>query len=184
MRKKLLFVVVVIVIIAGLVGWFMGRSNKSTNQTGTTAQNQPSKSSASARSLVSYTLPDGWSENSCSGATLYIIPNGSALDCSANPSAPVKLFLDAGNTTDCDQLKPADNTGIRKHVCISLYIDGHKTLKASTEFAKSASYKTDTTIADYYMNTGKGVVALEYTYTSTNNFQVGFDQFAKSLVVK
>ena len=39
-------------------------------------------------------------------------------------------------------------------------------------------------MSDYYINTGKGVVAIEYTYTSANDFQAGFDQLATSVKVK
>jgi hypothetical protein len=65
-----------------------------------------------------------------------------------------------------------------------LYVDGHKSLKASTEYPKSSSYSTDTTISDYYINTGKGVVKIEYTYTSSNDYQTGFDQMALGVKVK
>ena len=190
-RTKIIILVVVLVIAAGLVGWLIGHSNNSTNNNQTsTSTGTASNSSAgggNVKSLVSYTLPDGWSEGTCSSSssTFYINPNGTSLDCSANPSAPIKIYVNSQNTTDCQQLKPTTTTGIKKHVCISLYIDGHKSLKASTEYAGgTSSYKTDTTISEYYVNTGNGVVAFEYTYTSVNGYQAGFDQLATSTKVK
>lgn len=189
-RTRIILLAITLIVAAGFLGWFFGYSNKSTNnnQANTTAQNQSSSNTSgiSVKTLVSYTLPDAWSENTCSssGNIIYIIPNGTSLDCDANPSAPIKVYVDPQNTTDCQQLMPATTQGIRKHVCISLYISGHKSLKASTEYSSGSSYKTDTTISDYYINTGKGVVAIEYTYTSANDFQAGFDQLATSTKVK
>ena len=190
LRTKIILVVIGLVILSVLAGWLIGRSNKSTttNSSNTTTQARSSNSASGAdvKSLVSYTLPDAWSENTCSGSkgTVYIIPNGTSLNCSANPSAPIKAYVDSQSTTDCQQLMPANGQGIKKHVCISLYIGGHKSLKASTTYSSGSSYRTDTTISDYFINTGKGVVAIEYTYTSTNDFQAGFDQLATSVKVK
>jgi hypothetical protein len=110
------------------------------------------------------------------------VPNNASLNCSANPSSPIKIYVDRQYITDCQQLNSPQD--VRKHVCISLYIDGHKSLKASTEYPKSSTYKTDTTISDYYIDTGKGVVKVEYTYTSNNDYQIGYDQLAMSLKVK
>lgn len=184
-RAKVNLLVITLIVAGVLVSWLVGRSN---NQASTTSRSQASSNAAGTdvKSLVSYTLPDAWTENVCSSSsgTLYIIPNTTSLDCNANPSAPIKVFVDPQNTTDCQQLKPENVTGIKKHVCISLYISGHKSLKASTTYSSGSSYKTDTTISDYYINTGKGVVAIEYTYTSANDFQAGFDQLATSAKVK
>jgi hypothetical protein len=177
---------VILLVLAGLIGWLLGKSNKSANSATGQTQSSNNIGGTGVKKLISYTLPEAWTENTCpsAGASVYIIPNGTTLDCSANPSASIKAYVDSQNTTDCQQLKPASQQGIRKHVCISLYIDGHKSLKASTEYAGgSSSYKTDTTVSDYYINTGKGVAAIEYRYTSANDFQAGFDQLAASAKV-
>ena len=186
---KMILFVVILILAAGLGGWLFGHFNNSTTSMHNgIAQTSPSNnaSGTDVNSLISYTLPDAWSENTCSASrsTVYVIPNGTSLNCSVNPSAPIKIYVDSQNTTDCQQLMPTSNQGIKKHVCISLYISGHKSLKASTEYSSSSSYKTDTTISDYYINTGKGVVTAEYTYTSANDFQAGFDQLATSINVK
>lgn len=189
MRTKVIALLIVLIGIAGFMGWKLGSSRDSTNNGDTNNTSQSSPTSAAGtdmKALVSYTLPNAWSENTCpsSSNVIYIIPNGSSLNCNSNPSAPIKAYVDPRNTTDCQQLKPTSEKNIKKHVCISLYIGGHKGLKSSTEYSSASSYKTDTTISDYYINTGKGVVAIEYTYTSANNFQVGFDQLAISTKVK
>lgn len=150
--------------------------------TGTEANKQPTNASTNVKSLVSYVLPDGWKETSCPEAvgSVYVLPNGAgSVDCNANPSSPVKMSVDPGNNTDCNQLQNVQN--VKKHTCISLYINGHKTLKSSTEYLASSTYKQDTTINDYYVDTGKGVVKLEYVFISNNQFQTGFDQLAKSV---
>lgn len=189
-RTKIIILAVVLVVAAGIVGWLIGRSNNSTNnnQTSTSTQTTSSGNAAGSdvKSLVSYTLPDGWSEGTCptSSNTIYVNPNSTSLDCNANPSAPVKIYVDSQNTTDCQQLQPTDNKGIKKHVCISLYIDGHKSIKALTTYSSGSSYNTDTTMSYYYISTGKGVVAVQYTYTSANDYQIGFDQLATSTKIK
>jgi len=184
----MIILAIVVVLVAGIVvGLLIGRSGNAANkQTGAPAGQSDKTSTTDVKSLVSYTLPDGWNQGTCSGTpdTVYITPSGTSLSCDSDPSAPIKMYVDAGNTTDCAQLKPASNQDIKKHTCISLYINGHKSLKALTEYAAGSTYKTDTTIAEYYIDTGKGVVALKYTYTSSNDFQAGFDELAKSVRVK
>lgn len=190
MRPKMVGILLVLVTAALLGGWLIGRRNLPAQKTGNNSTNQTSTASkvaaTDAKTLVSYTLPDAWSEDTCSTSAnvIYIIPKEATFDCDANPSAPIKIYVDERSVTDCQQLVPASNDGIKKHICISLYIDGHKSLKALTEYSSSTAYKTDTTISGYYINTGKGVVAIEYTYTSSNDFQIGFDQLAKSVKVK
>lgn len=180
--------VLILIIAAGLLGWRLGHSSKSMS-TQPNNMNQPTTinnaNTAAVKSLVSYTLPDGWGEASCpsvSGA-VYVLPNGSSgLDCNANPSSPVKISVDSGNNTDCNQLQSVQD--VKKHICISLYINGHKSLKASTEYLPSSSYKQATTINAYYIDTGKGVIKVEYVYNSDNQSQAGFDQLANSIKVK
>jgi hypothetical protein len=184
-KYKLILLAITLLVAVSLVAWLIGKHSNPSNQNSPAAQTQSSTSASTTdvKSLISYTLPDGWVENVCSGsgATVYIIPSGATLDCSANPSAPIKAYVDPQNTTDCQQLKPASTQGIKKHVCISLYISGHKSLKASTEYAASSLFNTDTTVSDYFINTGKGVAALDYTYTSANSYQIGFDELARSV---
>ena len=185
-KTKIILLIITLLIAVGLVAWLVGRSNKSTSTSQSTSGTSGNTSGTDVKSLVSYSLPDAWTENVCpaSNNTTYIIPNSASLDCGSNPSAPIKAFVDSQNTTDCQQLKPANVTGIKKHVCISLYIDGHKSLKASTTYSSGSSYSTDTTISDYFINTGKGVATFEYTHTSSNTYQIGFDQLATSTKVK
>lgn len=189
-NKKLAAIAVIVIALGGgIIGWKIGQSNTKTSpaNTGTSASTQPAANDASAndaKSLVSYTLPDGWKEGACPNNTdrTYVIPDGSSLRCDSNPSAPIKISVDPGNTTDCQQLANVQN--VKKHICISLYINGHKTLKASTEYLKSSSLPSDITISEYYIDTGKGVVKLEYSYTSANDYQTGFDQLANSVKLK
>lgn len=183
---KTALLVIVLVIAAGLLGWRLGSSKtQSNNKPGGSTQTatQNNASTTAVKSLIGYTLPDNWKEGECKGVGAdLIIPNGASADCSASPVAPIELTVDPGNTTDCNQLQGV--TGVKKHVCISLYINGHKSLKASTEYPQSSTHTTDTTVSDYFINTGNGVVKVEYVYTSSNDFQMGFDQLATSVNVK
>lgn len=186
--NKIVLLIAILVLAAGLLGWWLGHTNTTTSQTSNS--NQPTTvnnaNSAGVKSLVSYVLPDGWKEASCPAVAeaVYIVPNGSpGLDCNANPSSPVKISVDPGNNTDCNQLQNVQD--VKKHVCISLYINGHKTLKSSTEYLSSSSYGKDTTINAYYIDTGKGVIEVQYIYNSADNqFQAGFDQLVNSINVK
>lgn len=134
-----------------------------------------------AASLVSYTLPDGWREARCEDSdAVYVLPGGIvSADCSANPASPIKLSVDPGNHTDCNQLRNVSE--VKKHVCVSLYINDKKSLKASTEYLASSSYGQPTTINAYYVDTGEGVVKAEHIFTTDDQFQAGFDQLANSI---
>jgi hypothetical protein len=173
-------VMAAIIVIAGavLVGWWIGHHNSKNDAPSSSGSQQNTTNTttnSSINSLVSYTLPAGWSEASCPSAAgiIYIALNGTSSGC----SAPVKIYMDSKNSTDCQQLKPSSTEGVKKHTCSSLYIDGHKSLKALTDI-------NNTSTADYFVNTGKGIVAVEYTYTNANDSQAGFDQLASSIKVK
>lgn len=187
--NKLVLLVAVLILGAGVLGWQLGYSNtSSTSQPNNT--NPPTTvnnaSTAGVKSLVSYVLPDGWKEASCPGTTgsVYVVPAGASnVDCNANPSSPVKISVDPANNTDCNQLQNVQN--VSKHTCISLYINGHKSLKVETIYNQDSSYKKPTTINAYYINTGKGVVKVEYIHDPNDNgYQAGLDQLAKSVQVK
>lgn len=187
--NKTALLIAILVLGAGLFGWWLGRSDKSqTAQSSNSAQNvTPSTNIAGpdVKSLVAYRLPDGWKESSCPNATgsVFIVPAGaSGVDCEANPSAPVKVSVDAGNNDDCNDLQNVQN--VRKHICISLYINDKKSLKAETIYNSRSSYKKETTLHAYYINTGKGIVKVEYVYNNSNDYQAGFDELAKSVQAK
>ncbi|MGI9027512.1 MAG: hypothetical protein ACR2FM_01550 [Candidatus Saccharimonadales bacterium] len=189
---KTVFIVVALVIVAGLIGWKIGQpdkpaTNQAANNTSQPDSSTPTTNNAAAgevKSLVSFTLPDGWSESSCPAApgTVYVVPAGASADCSANPSSPVKISVDPGNSKDCNQLQNVQN--VKKHICSSVFINNHKTLKALTEYNQDSSYKKDTTLAAYYFDAGKAVVKVEYLYNSSNDYEAGFDQLANSLQAK
>jgi hypothetical protein len=190
-RSMLLIVILLFVLAAaaGYIGWRLGQGN-SNQPKNTTTNNSASDvlNNASTdndiKARISYTLPDGWKENTCPAKadTVYVTPAGSSLDCSADPSAPIKIYMDPQNTTDCQQLANPQN--VRKHICSSLFIDGHKSLKTSTEYLKSSSRAADMTISAYYISTSKGVAKVEYAYTSSDDYQNGFERLAASVKVK
>jgi hypothetical protein len=175
--------VIILVLVASLVGLEIGKSSKSTTTSSAKVPNA-NKTVGDVSSLVSYTLPQGWTQATCPSASnrQYIVPTNTSVDCSQNPALAITVFVDTANITDCSQLQQVQN--VKNHVCKSLYIDGRKTLQSLTEYNQASTYKPNTSVATYFMNTGKGVVATEYTYTSGNQYQGGFDQLAKSLTVK
>lgn len=194
--KKTALIIIALVVVAGLLGWFLGRSNNSqpaNNQTNNTQPDNSAKPAANTnpagadvKSLVSYTLPDGWKESSCPSAAgaVFIVPNGAgSVNCDANPSSPVKISVDPANSKDCNQLQGVQN--VSKHICISEFINGKKSLKAETVYGKDSTYKKDATINAYYIDTGKGVVKVEYIHDpSSSEYQTSFEQLAKSVQVK
>lgn len=186
--KRTTILVLLVVVIAGLVGWSIGRSNVSgpNSQTNTAEPVATDNSSGpDVKSLVNYKLPDGWKEASCPDAagSVFVAPRGADdIDCSNNPSSPVKISVDSANNTDCNQLQSVQN--VSKHICISEFINGKKSLKSETRYNAQSSYKRNTTIHAYYINTGKGVVKIEYVYTDDNAYQPGWEELAKSVTVK
>ncbi len=188
--QTLLIIALVFIVIAGLIGWRVGRTTNQkfatngSNATGSNSTPTADSSSRNVKSLVTYTLPDGWKEGTCpnNADRVYLIPGGTSLNCDADPSAPIKLSIDQQDTKDCQQLANPQN--VRKHVCISLFINGHKSLKSTTEYLSSSALGKEITLSDYYIDTGKGVVKLEYAHTSSNDFQNSFDQIANTIKVK
>lgn len=187
-KIKIITGVVLVVILAGLLGWAMG-SNKNKNSSDQVSTSEPTAinntDGPDVKSLVSYELPDGWEEASCPSAdgAVFVLPRGAdEVDCNTSPSSPVKISVDSANNTDCNQLQSVQN--VSKHICKSEFINGMKSLKAETRYNQQSSYKRDTTIHAYYINTGKGVVKVEYIYTNDNAFQTGWEELAKSVAVK
>jgi hypothetical protein len=183
-HKKVLTLIIVLTLIAGagLVGWWIGRTDPPpTSSTQSSAER--STDSTEVSELVRYELPDGWEQSACEGSSaVYISPNGTTTDCDSSPVSPIKLSLDAADTKDCNELQNV--TDVKKHICISLYINGLRSLKATTEYLETSSYKKATTIYAYYVDTGKGVVKVEYLYNSDNQFQASFDQLVNTINVK
>lgn len=174
---------------AVFAGWALGRPDGATNTTSSppttsseTRETPPSRK-GNASELVNYTLPDGWETHTCEGSqATFVIPNGSTASCGSNPIAPVKISVDTGNRTDCNQLQ--NQREVKKHTCISLFIDGKKTLKASTEYLASSSYNKETIVDAYYFDSGSGVVLAEYIHSDDNKYQSSFDQLANSFAAK
>lgn len=180
---KTALVVVVLVLIAGFIGWKLGHGGQQPTTTVpiTASGTLPDKNMGDVAALVTYQLPDGWKQASCPGSgSVYVVPKSDAtIDCNAVSVSPITLSVDAGNHTDCNQLQNV--TEVKKHICVSVFINGHKSLKASTEYLASSSYKQPTTINAYYVDTGRGVVKVAYQYTSDNQYQSAFDQLANSI---
>lgn len=191
-HKKTAFLLTAILLLSGavLAGWLLGRSDnsKSADTSSNQSQNQSDDTNAptgknTVSELVSYTMPDGWETHTCEGSNAtFVIPSGAMASCAANPVAPVKLSVDTGNHTDCNQLQ--NQREVKKHTCISLFINGKKTLKSSTEFLASSSYSKETTVDAYYFDSGSGVVLAEYIHSNDTKYHASFDQLVNSFSAK
>jgi hypothetical protein len=191
-KAKLVVIVVVLLIAAGLTGWWFGRSHNTSNNKQTDQAQSDNKKSDNVSSnndvkaLVSYVLPDGWKASTCaaSAGSVFVVPKGTGnVNCNSTPSSPIKISVDPANNKDCNQLQNVQN--VSKHICSSEFINGHKSLRAETVYNKDSSYKKDTTINAYYIDTGKGVIKLEYIHEPTNSENlIGFEQLAKSVQTK
>lgn len=183
--KKTPLLIVALIIPASLFGWWLGGRSNNT-QTNNPVQPRASTSTPGqdAKSLVNYTLPDAWTETYCAPSKdIYITPSDTAADCKMKPRAPVEISIDSANNKDCNQLQNVQN--VSKHICISEYINGLRSLKSETVYNKASAYKKDMTINAYYIDTGKGVAKVEYVHEPNDNeFQADFEQLAKSVQVK
>lgn len=171
------------ILAAFLIGIKLGTDGSPSSQAPSPAASQPSTTEPSkesnVKSIVTYVVPDGWKEADCNSnsGSIHLSPDN--IDCNSSPPAPVAIAVDPGNTKDCNQLQNAQE--VKKHTCISMFINGRKSLKSSTEYLESSSYKKATTVNAYYIDTGSGVVKVSYTFNSDNQLQAAFDQFANSV---
>lgn len=189
--KKISVVIAVLLLTAGLFGWWLGSSNDSQNEKQSVNEEvKPTSNSGNVKgdvkNLVSYTLPNGFKEAFCQsqpGSVFVVMPSSGNVDCDANPSSPIKISVDPGNNKDCNQLQNVKN--VSKHICISEFINGHKSLKAETIYNQDSPYKKETAVNAYYIDIGKSVIKLEYIRSNNdNNDQVSFENLAKSVQVK
>jgi len=185
MKKLIIALVVVVAVIGVIIGW--GSINDANAPGGaTTTQGQDAASTTDVKSLISYALPASWQEQSCADADqyIYVVPSGAAFDCKADPRAPVSLMVDPRNTSDCQQVTAPN--GVLRHTCKSLFIDGRKTILSETEYPKSEMYPKPQTVSDYFVDTGKGIVQIEYVYGAkgSNTYQAGFDTLVQSVKIR
>ena len=186
MNKRILVVIIGLIVLAFGAGYLLSRQNEPepSNTTPTVTENTTNPtSSGSVESAVSYTLPNGMEKAMCAGdEAVYIVPTGDPAECNQNPPAEISLSMDTGDTNDCNQLQNVSD--VKKHTCISLFINGQKTLKASTEYLASSSYGKDLTINAYYLDTGDGVVKAEYAFEGDGRYQAEFDELVNSMKAK
>lgn len=178
-----LLIILAIIILAAI--WAHGHHRRTA--TNPTAGSSQVKNTDDPRSYVSWQVPSGLVQARCpgvNGGVTYLLRGGTDTACAAAGPNPILIQMDLQDTTDCNQVKPG--AGIIKHTCLSIFIDGHKTLKSQTDYDSSSGYGTDTTQQDYYFNTGKtkAVVLVRYIYSGANSYQSQFDALAQSLRTK
>lgn len=200
-KKHLRIAVMVLVLIILVGGAFLLGTQLSKNDnskpgktTSTSIDERPSTRGdlkhVDIRSIVSYNLPRGAKETFCPGSRniVNIVPSDFTEPNCNDPQATsnIAISLLPPTITDCNQLQ-GEQTNIIKHTCTSLYIDGHKSLKSITVYAKESAGKAETHVKSYYINTGKYVVQVMYVdknSINSNDLQTAFDMLALSVKIK
>lgn len=182
----LLIALILLVLVSGLAGWLIGRrnDNNDNSEVNDTSQAAPPTSSGRVTDLVEFDVPGGWDQESCEGHedVVYFVPSDQAPDCSNEPQESITLAVDPQNNTDCNQLQ--DVQDVSKHVCRSIFIDGHKTLEATTVYNQDSDVLPNRTIDAYYLDTGEGVVVARYIHDGNAEHGTVFHDLAKGLRVR
>jgi hypothetical protein len=137
---------------------------------------------ANVKNLVSYSLPDGWSETTCPsvlGSVHFQPSSAPKTDCGDIPELRIKLSVISGNITECSQIQ--DVKEVKKHICKSLYINDLRSLKAETEYLDSSVYGRSTNVQTYYIDSGSGIIKAEYIHAESGIYQSEFDELTSSI---
>lgn len=187
-------IISLVVLLALAIGLIFGanwnknnNTNQPTNSTETVSDTEDSNSTSGkdVNSLIRYTLPNGWSESTCpsSSGSIYFQPNGAPkVDCGNNPELSVVMSASDQNITECSQIQ--DVKDVKKHICKSLFINDLRSLVAETEYLSSSIYERDTSVKTYYIDSGSGIVKVQYTSASGNQYLNSFDELVNSISAK
>jgi hypothetical protein len=166
------------------------RSDNNTNTPASRSQSRFQNTNTPIDSLITYKLPAGWTDTDCISGTeviLFIAPTLPRPNCAIDLQKwSVRITMDPQSPTNCNQIN-VNNQQITNHVCASKFINGKKAIKSSTTYNEKSSYAHPTKVEDYFINTGKGTIKIEYIDDLTNSnddFQVQFDQLANSVTTK
>lgn len=166
-----------LIIVTGAIVWTANRPNDSSTP-------NPSSDSSGVKALVSYSVPTGWTEANCEDGNLIQIVNteDSRQTCIAegSPNSLVSIGV-KDQITDCKQLQSASD--VKKHICSTVFIDGRKTVKSTTEYLASSS-QVARTVSNYYIDTGTSVVRAQYIYAADNLYQQQFDSLVNGVKIK
>lgn len=192
MRKNYIYLILGVIILF-LIGIILVQASDSdtdnsgsSNQSSNDSNNSNSNNDEGLNKLVNYELPSGWGEVACSesGNEYLIVPeDNNNKDC-ANTNAPqIRISVDPNSYRDCNEI--VNTEPVTKHTCISLFINGKKTLQTLTSYGKDSSFKEDTTFKRFYFDSGPEVIEFEYKYNGTDNqLESEFDELAKSAKTK
>lgn len=185
------FIILLLLLIFAVAIFSSRDSRPEPNTAVSSNQTEPTGSEAAAteadaapvKDLVTYRLPDGWSEQTCPlREAVYFVPDGEEqIDCEVTSNAVVTMSLDAANTDDCNDLQ--NPQFVSRHVCSSLYINDMFSLVASTTYNQESSFGRSTTFDQYYINTGSGIIKLEYMHdgAGSGSHMYDFEQLARSV---
>lgn len=191
-HRNYLFVIVVMAILllllAGTVGWLIGRDRGSRSQpvqeTSSDASGDSQQSSGRVTDLVAFDVPGGWKQAECEGVenVVYFVPSSTSPDCNDVPSSSISLAVDPQERTDCNQLQNVQD--VSKHICKSIFIDNHKTLQAQTIYNQDSTVLPGRTVDAYYIDTGNGVVVARYIYSGSGEHGTVFNDLVMGLRVR
>lgn len=190
MNKNILIAILVFAL--GISGGLLLAKKNNPRPIEETTKQQPQSTATKVQSentpsdldkMITYTVPTGLVKASCDNTdAVYFVNTDSSADCSSNPDTKMTLEIDPKNTIDCNQLQ--GRTEVRKHICISLYINDQRSLQATTEYLSSSSYGKDITSQEYYVDTGNGIVKAQYLYTGNGNNLKAFEDLVNTIVAK
>ncbi len=144
---------------------------------------EPIEVISGVKDMVSYTIPSELVEAKCaSNDALYFAAKNEKPDCSASPDSAITLSIDDQNINDCNQLQ--NRSEVKKHICISLFINDQRSLQATTEYLESSSFGKEITSQEYYIDTGSGIVKAQYLYTGGGDSLQSFENLINSIKAK
>ena len=191
--NKNLALVGLIVALALAVGFIIGTKDTDNDKSRSNEVTEPSKKSENTetdsdndvKSLVTYTLPNGWEESNCdpSSGSVYFIPSGeSEVDCSENPELQISLSSTNKNITECSQIQDVEE--VKKHICKSEFINDLRSLVAETEYLESSTYGRETFVKTYYLDSGSGIVKAMHVSAANSSSLSAFDELVNSILAK
>jgi hypothetical protein len=189
--NKNIGIIGLVVLLALSVGYIIGSNGNKNNSVETPKSSENASelenagSDENVKSIVKYSLPDGWSEETCPSATgsVYFRPNGAPeVDCGNSPELSIKISASGQNITECSQIQ--DVAEVKKHICKSLYINNLRSLVAETEYLSSSTYGRETYVKTYYIDSGAGIVKALFVSANGGSYLPGFDELANSISAK
>ena len=192
MSKNIVIVILSILLFLAIgigIGYRLNNdTNEDINPNQSNSENTEAKASngiSKVNDYVAYQVPGGWEQKICDRDTdsvYFATSNFRQVDCSSAPESQIKLSLSSENYTECNQIP--EKQDVKKHICISKYINDLRSLHAETEYLPSSSFGKETSMKTYYIDSGQGMIKAEYIYSANGSDQTGFESLVDSIKAK